>query len=484
MSSIERYIGWAYSELKWLTKKEAIQANKERDKLLSSLSNEVNYSSMKNKIYTGRLSPGCLICGQGRWSCMFINGLCTANCFFCPQDRKIKKERPPKVPEGEGIVFNTLKDYLDYLERFDFKGVGFSGGECMLVFEKLLLYIKKIRERFGKEIYLWIYTNGDLIDRDKSKRLKEAGLDEIRFNISARDYDLHCIELAVNTINTVTVEIPAIPEDYEILKKSLVQMQRIGVNYLNLHQLLTTKYNYKNYIDRNYTFLHYSTVPIFESEMTALKLIRYALDNKIRLPINYCSSAYKAQFHQRGYRKQAASLIRENFEKITSAGYIRSLSIQNSPTNIKRIVKIIEKNKCTNNLWSLNDTKTELFFHPSLLKYINFDKYSLIISYFRPILTENISFTEAGKEVILNPNKKLFIRKELVYRVKGLSSLAIKSLQNLFIKNMNSGNVFKYFLNNINSKTKESINNMVKEIQLLKALKVWEHLEVGFPEIY
>lgn len=477
---VQQQIGWVYPDFKWLTEKETILANRKRNELLKSLSNKINYSFIQNKLHIGKLSPGCLICGQGDWSCMFINGLCTRHCFYCPQDRKIKQERPPT----EGVIFDNPEDYVDYLEKFNFKGVGFSGGETFLVFEKLLTYFKKIRKRFGKEVYLWIYTNGDLVDKGKLRKLKEAGLDEIRFNISARGYDLRPVELAINIIPTVTIEIPVIPEDYETVKQCLPKMQKMGVKYLNLHQLVATQHNYKNYIKRTYTFLHQPNIPIFESEMAALELIRYALDNQISLPINYCSGVYKDRLQGKGKRERIAPLVKEGIEEITNSGFLRSLSIQDSPTNLKKIIQFLKKRGHPGNLWSLNNTKTEIFIHGSLLKHLNFSKYNLIINYFLPLLKAGPHSNETGKEIRLNSNQKVFLKKELVAQQKGLSAIAIQSFRKLFIEKSNDREVLNYFYRNYNLKTKESLNEMKKEIGLLMALKMWEQLEAGFQEIY
>jgi pyruvate formate-lyase activating enzyme-like uncharacterized protein len=480
IDNVKRKIGWVYHDLKWLTDEEAKRKNQERDKILKSISNKVNYAFKQSKIYCGVLSPGCLTCGQGAWSCMYINCLCTANCFFCPQDRKMKKE---SLPSAEGITFDEPNSYVDYLEKFGFRGVGFSGGETMLVFEKLLLYIIRIRQKFGKKFYLWVYTNGDLVNAEKLKRLKRAGLDEIRFNISARNYDLRPVELATKFINTVTVEIPAIPEDYEVLKKCIFKMQEIGVNHLNIHQLTTKKYNYRNFINRNYTFLHLASgIPILESEITALRLIRYAVDNNIRLSINYCSDVYKNRFQGRGHRKRAASLSREDYEEETDSGYIRHLSVKDSLTNIKSIVKVLRENKCREKLWSLDATKTEISFHSSILKYINFGKYNLIIRYSEPPLIVDISFQEEYKEIKLNSSKKVSEKEFAAYRGE-LTSTGVESFRKLFIENMNEIDVFKYFYENYNLKTKENIKNMEKEAEILTTLKTWEQLETGFSEI-
>jgi pyruvate formate-lyase activating enzyme-like uncharacterized protein len=478
--NVQKDIGWIYPDLKWLTEKEAKSANKERDKLLKSLSTEVSYSFGESKIHICELSPGCLICAEGNWSCMFINGLCTAHCFYCPQDRKIKKERPPT----EDFVFDNPKDYVKYLERFNFKGVSFSGGEPLLVFDKLLTYIEKIRERFGKSMYLWLYTNGDLVNTDKIIKLKKSGIDEIRFNISANDYDLRPVGLAVGIMDAVTIEIPSIPEDYEKVKKCLIRMKKIGVNYLNIHQLNTTKYNYKNYINRGYTFLHYPDLPIFESEMSALELIRYALDNKIGLPINYCSCIYKNRFQGKGKRERSASLVKKDFEELTNSKFIRRLSIEDSLTDIRKIIKILLKNKCRPDLWALNDTKREIFIHGSLLKYIDFDKHSLILHYFEPRLTTNLAFGEVGEEIKFNSVDKIFIKRELVAQQKLSNRVAIETFQKIFIENMDYREALNYFYRNYKLKAKEDLNKLKKETQLLLSLKTYENLGVGLPELY
>ncbi len=482
VSNVKQVIGWAYSDFKWLTKKEAVRVNRERNQLLKALSDEVRFRWSDSKIYTGTLSPGCIICGEGTWSCMFINGLCTAHCFFCPQDRKMKKERLPLIEEG--IIFTKPRDYVNFLEKFGFKGVGFSGGEPLLIFEKLLAFIKQIRLYFKDEMYLWIYTNGDLVTRDKVRLLKKTGLNEIRFNISARGYDLHCVELAVGSIDTVTVEIPAIPEDFEIVRKSLSRMRDIGVKYLNLHQLSTKNFNYKNYINRNYTFLHHPSVPIAESELTALKLFQYALDKKIILPINYCSASYKHRFKGKGARMRVASFVREDFEEVTPAGYIRSFSLGESPPNLKRLVSFFKRKTSLRNLWDFNDTQPELFFHHSLLPSLNVNSSCFIIRYFEPCVIDMTNPSDYDKKVILNSLRKLYVRKVPIFEQKGVSLCTIKCILKLYIEHVELKNVVPYFYQNYPLTTKENVETMKKEMELLIFLKQWEELEVGFPQMY
>ena len=474
--------GWAYTEMKWLSESEAKEANRKRNELIQSISGKVTWLFNGNKLSTGLLSPGCMTCGQGTWSCLFINSRCTAHCFYCPQDRKDKKDQPPTE---SGLLFDNPDDYVDYLEKFKFRGVSFSGGEPLLKFKKILLYVKKIRERLGKGIYVWVYTNGDLADEKKLSALKEAGLNEIRFDIAARKYDLKGVARARTIFDTVTVEIPTIPEDYHLVKRCLPRMQAIGVAHLNLHQLHGSRYCYRQFAVRGYTFLHQPEVPVLESEMTALRLVKYALDHNIGLPINYCSLIYKHRMQKKGYRERFQPFTKEGYEGATESGFIRRLSIQDTPVNLKKIVKIFRGNDCHDRFWSFNKNGSELFVHHSLLKYINFDKQGLFLRYFMPQLSEERDEDfEKGEEIALNGKRNVFAGKKLVYQITFKNPVTIHSFQKLFIEKKDTREAIKDFYQNYTLKTKAEITDMMGEKERLDFLKTWEFIGIGLYEIY
>jgi len=303
----------------------------------------VKYASGNfSKPYIGDLSPGCLTCINGTWSCIYINGLCTKNCFYCPQDRKIKKERPPHTDEH--IKFNSVDDYINYLRRYPFEGIGFSGGEPLMVFDKLLDYIKEIRKVFGSTHYVWIYTNGDLVTEESLNLLNKAGLDEIRFDASANGYDLKSIKKAAKYIKTVSIEIPAIPEDLEFVKSHLKEFEEIGVKHLNLHQLMMTKHNKDAFEKRNYSVLHANLYeddyPVLESELAGFEIIQHAIKVKSKIGINYCSRCYKARFQGKAFRKIYLSLNGDDPNMITSTGFVRVFSTDSPPDEISALKNI------------------------------------------------------------------------------------------------------------------------------------------------
>ncbi len=291
--------------------------------------------------------------------------------------------------------------------------------------------------------------------------------------------------MSVGIIDKVTVEIPAIPEDYEILKKCLPRMKAIGVAHLNLHQLFPTQYCYKQFINRQYTFLHQPTMPVLESELTALRLIKYAVDKNIGLPINYCCSIYKHRFQQKAYRERFQTFIKKRYEVSTESGFIRRLAIEDTPVKIKRLVKTFQENKCNDSLWSLNKNSSELIVHHSLLKYIDFNKHGLIVAYFAPQLaTVRDEEDENSKEIALNSRRKIFVERKFVHEMKIKNSVAIKSFQELFIKKMNNGDVFKKFYRDYDLKIKADIDKMMIEKDRLDFLKSWEFIGSGLYKIY
>lgn len=478
-------VGWAYQDMKWLTNAEAGQARQKRDTLLQALSGKVHSRFLDNKIGPGSLSPGCMSCGQGTWSCIFIDCLCTANCFYCPQDRKNREEKPPTE---SGLIFDSAEDYADYLQKFKFKGASFSGGEPFLAYEKVLTYTRKIRERLGPDIYIWMYTNGDLVDKKKLVALKEAGLNEIRFDIAARHYDLKALKKAIGIIDTVSVEIPAIPEDYEILKRCLPRLKAIGVAHLNLHQLFPTQHCYRRLTNRRYTFLHQPTIPVLESEMTALRIIQYATDKNIGLPINYCCSIYKHRFQQTGYRKRFLPYVQEPYETSTESGFIRRLKVQDTPTRLRKLLKILRDQQCPERLWQYNPNCSEVAFHPSLLKHVDFSRHSLTVSYFAPqLITDEVPEEQedrAVREIALNTGRSIFLERKFVHEMKISNSASIECFRNLFIKKIDNGKAFQKFYRDYPLKIKADIDTMMTEKDRLDYLKSWEFIGRGLHPIY
>ncbi|OQX23335.1 MAG: hypothetical protein BWK80_26540 [Desulfobacteraceae bacterium IS3] len=395
-----------YDSLKWLSENEARNASELRKEILSYLETRARFGSKHSKSDCSKLSHGCEICGQGDWSCLFINGKCNCRCFYCPAE-----QNEIDLPATNGLKFAKPNDYIDYIDKFGFRGVSISGGEPLLTFDKTLTFVSAVKRKFGDKIYLWLYTNGTLARKDMLSKLRDAGLDEIRFDIGATHYNLKKAETAVGVIKNVTVEIPAVPEDYEQMKLKLSEMRDIGINYLNLHQLRLTPHNYRNIAKRNYTFLHGEKVTVLESELTALNLLKYSLENNIGLPVNYCSFVYKNRFQNAASRRRNADFIKKSFEDITENGYIRSLCLTGKTEDIVRQADDLRKRGFKQKLWSLNSSENRLFFSESLWKSMSLNNVKLSVGYAEAKILPAVSYRNLFREINLNKTRKVVIEK-------------------------------------------------------------------------
>ncbi len=420
-----------YDAMGWLTRDQALAAEQRRKRLVDSIfsaGSRAQWRFAQTKPFTGELSPGCQLCGEGAWSCLFVNNLCNASCFYCPT---AQKER--SVPGTGNLEFNAPESYADYVDAFGIRGVSFSGGEPTLSFDRVVRFLKTLRRRIQTPLYIWMYTNGILITEEKLKTLRDEGLDEIRFDIGAVGYNLDKVRMAVGIIPRVTVEIPAVPEDVEILKQVVRDLDAMGVNFINLHQLRCTGFNREKFIHRNYTFVHGPGVAVLETELAALEIMAYTLEHRICLPVNYCSFIYRHQFQGAGSRRRSALMVKKGYEDVTRTGYIRSMYLAGSTEALAGMAQGLTLAGCDPGRWQISQNRDRLWFSQALWEHLDFTGLSLGVRYIDTRLRQNISYRHPFQEVRLNPRHKVFIERQMEPGEVILSQGLIKPFFDRFI---------------------------------------------------
>ena len=287
---------------------------------LTKAGTALNWDFHQTKPWVNSLSPGCKLCGEGQWSCLFITGLCNAHCFYCPASQE-----KDETPQTQRLLFDDPEAYANYINWFGFKGVSFSGGEPLMVFDRAIRSIETIRRLCPPEVYIWLYTNGILGSEAKFRQLALAGLDEIRFDLGATNYHLGVLRGAAACIRNVTVEIPAVPEEVERLKKLLPRLCELGVTRLNLHQLRLTTHNAEKLLQHDYTYLHGEQPTVLESELAAFELIAFVVEQGLPMGVNYCNFQFKNRFQKAGFRRKMATRLAEGKEEITGNGFLRKI---------------------------------------------------------------------------------------------------------------------------------------------------------------
>jgi len=266
-------------------------------------------------VHLGPLSPGCVACHEGTWDCIFLTGRCNLHCSFCYSPLNARAE-------GAFSAFGASReDIKTHYTKARIAGISFSGGEPFLVQDQLESWIGWARS-LEPQKYLWVYTNGALVQPPGLDRLAGLGLDEIRFNIAATGYNhphvLKMIEYAASRFPAVTIEIPAIPAQASLLLENLPLWARMGVKYLNLHELLYEPGTPSEAMagKRDEICLpdgHLTAIDPHSRELI-LAVMERADQNGIPLAINNCSLVNK--LHQiRGRRVSLLPLTQTPYEK-------------------------------------------------------------------------------------------------------------------------------------------------------------------------
>lgn len=473
IQQIRTRTGWAYYDMKWLSEKQVDRENRWRRKKIKWLTSRINCSFQNNKLHLGPLSPGCMTCGESNWSCVFLTHRCPSNCFFCQKNHALAE---PPEPYTDSISFSSCDDYAKYIELFDYKGMSISGGDSLSNFEGSLRHIRAIKKRLGDKTYLWAYTSGLEVSSNKLKRLKEAGLDEIRFNIAANGYNTSPLKLATKWIPTVTVEIPVIPDDFSRLTTLLPKLYSIGVKHLNLHELHTTQPNHKALIQRGYTFLHTPTIDVLESGNVALEILEYAVRNKLTLPINYCSSSYKLRFQEAGRLHRSSPCIVRPYEEINKNGLIRSIAIV-APPKLDQLIDSLKARGINKKHWHLDKQEETLFIHSQLIDKIRIPRKArcIYIDYYSSDFSNECT-QNSESEITISSKKRIFANRVLKVSSEPNCLAELICFKDLFIKKLPPDDaIVKY----------SGQKSCIKDVSAFRGrFKTLETLEDSADEIY
>lgn len=254
------------------------------------------------------LSPGCLSCKDGSWICIFPGFTCNVACDFCPRLTADMIEKPPMDTNTLDLLLKTIDEKNEKIT-----GISISGGEIFhhnYTISKEI--IKQIKKRYP-HMYLWAYTNGLAATADNMKELRDLGLDELRFNLAATNFDRGIINNvkyhAVKIFPWVTVEIPIYDKSFEALVSGgkLKELDEIGVKQLNLAEVRVPfpdpgnkgsispveKSFYSSEQLYEYSCMSFKVLSVVKSRLYTYDIFEYANQRNLGIRINDCSQEAK-----------------------------------------------------------------------------------------------------------------------------------------------------------------------------------------------
>lgn len=285
---------------------------------------------MKTKYYSykiGRLAKGCQLCVKGEKSVLFITGLCSKHCFFCPiSDQKWNKDviYINEMPNAD------FKDVINEIKLCGSKGVGITGGDPLIKIERVVQFIKILKKEFGKNFHIHLYTPLNLVNEKKIRELYKAGLDEIRFHPDLKDKkEWKKIELAKVFNWDIGIEIPVIP-GYGVYIKHLVDFIRIlnltpgtKISFINLNELEISDTNANNLVDKGFRAKDDVSYGVKGSEELAFEILNFIRKKKIKIDVHYCTTTLKDRIQLAKRIKKRALNIKKKYDILTKEGMLK-----------------------------------------------------------------------------------------------------------------------------------------------------------------
>jgi len=257
------------------------------------------------------LPEGCRLCYKGAKMVLYVTGICGKNCFYCP----VSNERREKdlIFANERRV-NRDEDLIEEAISMDALGTGITGGEPLLRLDRVVHYIKLLKNKFGRSHHIHLYT-ALAPNKGVLESLKKSGLDEIRFHppqnlLTGIDKTYYRVSIteAYKLGLSVGIEIPSITCDLS----SVISLLKEVNGFLNLNEL--------EFSETNFTQLKmhgYASVDDTSSAALGSREVAQALNyNKL----HFCSSRFKDAVQLRERFKRIAKRSARFFDEITDDG--------------------------------------------------------------------------------------------------------------------------------------------------------------------
>lgn len=284
-----------------------------RDKLASK---GVKVRNAGASLSYGFLSKACVECTGNEGSETFSTTFkCHRDCYFCFNRNQADYEKffREGCPWREGLARSAS-------ENETLACIGLTGGEPLLDIDSSIEFLEEAKAKFP-EAHLRMYTSGDLLTEDGARRLKDVGLDEIRFSVKDDDPPerqekvLAAMRLAKDHIPSVMVEMPIIPGSEDHVMELLRRFDEMGIDGINMLEFCFPFSNWEDFRSRGfklknppfeimYDYGYSGGLAVAGSELLILRLMDRAIDEGIGIGLHYCSleNKHRSEIRQKNER--------------------------------------------------------------------------------------------------------------------------------------------------------------------------------------
>ncbi|HIJ11585.1 TPA: radical SAM protein [Candidatus Woesearchaeota archaeon] len=268
---------------------------------------------------TKELPKGCQYCVKGEKVVLFVTGKCPRKCYFCPvSDHKF----------GNDVIYaneRDVKSFDDIVKEakvMDAKGAGITGGDPLMKLERTCEYITKLKEMFGKEFHIHLYTSLNLVTEKTLQQLYDAGLDEIRFHFDLDDTKFwDRVTLARKHDWDVGVEIPCIPNKEKEMRE-MIDFIHDKVQFVNLNELEVADNELSKLNEMGYKVKDRLSYGVQDSVQAGVRLIQYGKEKGYSLGIHLCTAKLKDSVQLANRLQREAEGMKKPFDLVDSEGML------------------------------------------------------------------------------------------------------------------------------------------------------------------
>lgn len=352
----------------------------------------------KSILSNKRISSACEACKTGTGSyTTYVSLKCHRDCYFCFN----------KNQDDYYFYLRNKKNVNQDLENLVEHGVklthlALTGGEPLLYPTETLAFFQ-LADKIVPFAHTRLYTAGDLINDVILQGLKDAHLNEIRFSIKMEDspkkrkHILKNIALAKRYIPDVLVEMPVIPGTGDEMKELLLELDKLDVFGINLLEFCFPLGNARDFKEQGfelknppydvyYNFWYAGGLAVAGSEDICLELVDFAIEQKLRLGVHYCSLENK--FTGQIYQQNHDQLLDETYALSTRDYYFKTAKVFGKDRG--KVKKILERHKIP---FTLNDDYQYLQFPTQSIELLKNRDLDIVIS-------SNVVEIEQNQQVI------------------------------------------------------------------------------------
>ncbi len=298
----------------------------------------------------GRPPAGCRYCDRGSKMVLYITGICTEDCFYCPLSEEKKGNDVIYANERRLPIKGWEQGILAEARRMSALGTGITGGDPMVVADRTIQAIKALKKAFGMKHHIHLYTSS-AFSRERLDELADTGLDEIRFHPPVRMWgefeedppegEAGCFsalfEEAKELGLSVGIEVPAVPEGSSARGLRALVDHAIGhrLGFVNINELEASHTNAAQFNDRGFSLVG-DSMAVEGSRELAEDVMRSAVRAHpgTRTVLHFCSSVYKDAVQLRNRLKRTARNVKKPYELITEDGtLLRGVLVTSDPNS-------------------------------------------------------------------------------------------------------------------------------------------------------